>query len=520
MPTPNHHAASKTLSLKQKIILLGTSLLVTLAVLEIFLRLGGAVFNFVQERGNKTSFSSGEYRILCLGESTTALGGVDAYPFQLEEILQNKRPDLKIKVINKGMVSRTTADILAALPGFLKKYQPQAVVVMMGINDRAEVKANPFVKAWRWASRNIRVVHLFDLLGSHLKHKIAWMRGDPPPGDHEGKIPGLVPVEDQRNLNSKASSLKMIALCDRMAKGLEMRLGQSRNKDEKIEIVKQLARLKIRQAWFYVSLGHYHLIRDDCAQAKPYYARALVYEPDNYGALTELAECLEKDGQCQQAVGLYKKASQDQVNTVLSQMGLGRCYDQLGQKDEAYKIFQGLMKNDKDIFKFRQDIGDWFAKNSHWAEAEAVFRQGIADHPEDYFLYERLAKVLEAQGNPAEAGQYEQQARVLSERVEGYLPETADNYRALVKEISRRGIKVVCMQYPLRRIDPLNDILGNQPGVSFVDNRENFQQAIRAGQYSDYFSDSFAGYFGHCTRRGNRLIAENLAHVLTEKVLP
>jgi len=35
--------------------------------------------------------------------------------------------------------------------------------------------------------------------------------------------------------------------------------------------------------------------------------------------------------------------------------------------------------------------------------------------------------------------------------------------------------------------------------------------------YNDYFTDMFAGDFGHCTRKGNRLLAENIANVILKE---
>ena len=62
--------------------------LATVAYAELGLRLGGVVFLSLQEYRNVRSImGKGEYRIMCIGESTTAFGGEDSYPAQLEKIL-------------------------------------------------------------------------------------------------------------------------------------------------------------------------------------------------------------------------------------------------------------------------------------------------------------------------------------------------------------------------------------------------------------------------------------------------
>ena len=100
---------SKT-SLRQKIFLILFGCIPTLILLKAGLRLGGAAFLFLQERNN--TVGGGEYRIMCIGESTTALGGRDSYPSQLEEMLNQKSSERKFKVINKGVPSHLSGDLL------------------------------------------------------------------------------------------------------------------------------------------------------------------------------------------------------------------------------------------------------------------------------------------------------------------------------------------------------------------------------------------------------------------------
>jgi alkanesulfonate monooxygenase SsuD/methylene tetrahydromethanopterin reductase-like flavin-dependent oxidoreductase (luciferase family) len=59
-------------------------------------------------------------------------------------------------------------------------------------------------------------------------------------------------------------------------------------------------------------------------------------------------------------------------------------------------------------------------------------------------------------------------------------------------------------------------MLGNDPGVIYVDNG-NFRKRVQADGYETYFHDEFAGDFGHLTRRGNELLAENVARTIVEQ---
>ncbi len=92
-------------------------------------------------------------------------------------------------------------------------------------------------------------------------------------------------------------------------------------------------------------------------------------------------------------------------------------------------------------------------------------------------------------------------------------------YRAIIQKLVDNNIKVICMQYPLRSIKPLQNILKNEPyygKITFVSNELNFKQALREKKYYEVFRDQYGGDFGHCTNYGNTLIAQNVAKTLTD----
>jgi len=89
---------------------------------------------------------------------------------------------------------------------------------------------------------------------------------------------------------------------------------------------------------------------------------------------------------------------------------------------------------------------------------------------------------------------------------------TVLNYQMLKKILDRRRIKLVCVQYPMRSIESLKRIFNSSDNVIFVDNENIFEKALKKGSYKEYFIDMFFGDFGHCTSKGNRLLAENIAN--------
>ncbi len=54
----------------------------------------------------------------------------------------------------------------------------------------------------------------------------------------------------------------------------------------------------------------------------------------------------------------------------------------------------------------------------------------------------------------------------------------------------------------------------NDPSIVFVDNEQIFKDAVGRDGFSAYFTDAFAGDFGHCTKKGNRLLAEHVADAI------
>ena len=95
---------------------------------------------------------------------------------------------------------------------------------------------------------------------------------------------------------------------------------------------------------------------------------------------------------------------------------------------------------------------------------------------------------------------------------------TKYHYHKLYKELNKRGIKYIAMQCPTLNFNELKEMFKEDEDIIFVSNKENFKKALETGKYEDYFIDRFAGNFGHCTPKGNRLIAENAADAIIKEL--
>lgn len=128
---------------KEKIALITGGLILGLGLLEGGLQLLAYSMRWKSPIETKT-FQENEYRILALGESTTDKYISDrsdvSWPSQLQRMLSEKFPQVKFRVINKGLAATSSSLILKNVPDYLKTWRPHLVIAMMGINDHAHLE--------------------------------------------------------------------------------------------------------------------------------------------------------------------------------------------------------------------------------------------------------------------------------------------------------------------------------------------------------------------------------------------
>jgi tetratricopeptide (TPR) repeat protein len=197
----------------------------------------------------------------------------------------------------------------------------------------------------------------------------------------------------------------------------------------------------------------------------------------------------------------------------------GRVFDALHDKQQAYNAFRHAIDVAADNAWFYTEAGRWFRDNGYVDEAYLVFKKALSFDNSDPAILEDLASVLAMRGQNSEAVKLRNDAAAIRGR-KGYQPATHVNYNEIVRRVLDHGAVMVAMQYPLRDVRPLRDMLRDREKVIFVENRTNFQKVLQNGEDSRYFADYFASDFGHCKAAGNLLIAKSLADVLEKKVLP
>jgi len=167
------------------------------------------------------------------------------------------------------------------------------------------------------------------------------------------------------------------------------------------------------------------------------------------------------------------------------------------------------------------ELGKIYQEEDKFEEAEEMFKKAIEMNPDGDEVYTQLVYVYHGQGvSDKEIEKFYRKNGFLI-KVQNDLSHfnmTKYHYQQLYKKLNKRGIKYISMQYPTRDINELEDMFEGDEDIIFISNEENFKKALEKGKYDNYFIDSFAGDFGHCTLRGNRLIAENAANAILNEL--
>ncbi|MCP4650641.1 MAG: hypothetical protein GY853_11255 [PVC group bacterium] len=279
-----------------------------LLFLEIICRIGGIIVLEGYEQRNRLDMHNKQlYRILCIGESVTLSTVTPSYPELLEQVLNRLTRTQKVKVINKGIAGASTETVFKSLDKMLNKYEPDLVVLMLGVNDAKMIVSREQLFVVRWE----------------------------------------------------------------------------------------------------------------------------------------------------------------------------RCLNKL----KTYRLFKQLIK-------------------------QALFR--MQHTKEENIIVDQNDAVIRQPPRPTSL---EEQALFLS-AVREPQAVTLNNFRKIAGKIFGYGSRLVIMQYPLVDIELLQEHLKEYPQIIFVENKDNFTEALRFASMEEYFIDLFAAEFGHCTVAGNELIAEELAKAI------
>ena len=376
------------------------------------------------------------------------------YPIQLQKILDKKYPNT-FSIIDCGLGGTILESILDLLNDNINKYNPDIAICMMGINNS------------------------HDFIGETENNEIQ---------NNNNYI-----------IKIKKTNLKIIRLLFLLLKHLSFEnelFANSQKEQNLLDLAINLSRQD--------KLDEAHLLfkkvletsEEDSEDYRIAYTKLLINYLGRY----------DDDCGVQMAINAIKRNYGDKPD----------CYHQLidylsrkGRISEL-KTVLSLLLNEKD---FLPSIDTYNLAEPYLKDSEkTILLNKIISRKENVRV---MAIQQLKQKNYKKAQEYFDKAEEL--RVNFPDIETYNLYKLIVKKLIDNNIKVICMQYPIRSILPLQEQLKNEPyydKITFISNEKLFKDALMKKNYDDLFCDQFAGDFGHCTDLGNTLIAKNIVNTL------
>lgn len=460
----------------RKIILIFFSgIIFSIIVLELGLRFFGFIFLSLQEYKNRSAmYKKGVFSIMCIGESMTVVGGNDAYSNQLERILNKGNIGVRFSVINKGVVATDSFGLLRQLEANLNQYRPDIVIAMMGVNDEGVQYYKEIPEANTPLFNNFRTYKLFRMILSNLASREQDKTSNYPP-----------------EVTPPPISLKAALVEDR-----------------------QKSNPQVNESYFNLGLSYKEL--GNYALAEEMFRKAIALEPQNDECYFELGWVYKFQGKLLQSEEAFNKAIRINPSNIRPYIELGCSYVDTKNYVQAEEMFKKAADLEPENERVFIEFGRLYQEKSDFAKAEESFRKAVKINSLNERALAGLISIYRAEAKLDGVFEYENKLDALRQKY--YNPVTKHNYQRLKTILDKRGIRLACMQYPMRSIEPLKKMFKNQTDILFLDNEKIFKDAIAKEGCKEYFEDMFAGDFGHCTPKGNGLLAENIGNTILKEV--
>lgn len=300
------------------------------------------------------------------------------------------------------------------------------------------------------------------------------------------------------------------------------------------EIYQKAIEIDPKIAKAYIGLGNSYRDQKKYKQAEEIYQKAIERDPKDVNACIELGISYEEQKKYNQAEKIFQKASEINPEDDRSYAWIGQLRLEQKKYKQAEEIYQKAIEIIPNSERVYLRMGRLYKQLGNYKKAEEMFLKTIKVNPKHYKTYAELGHLYRTQGKYKEAmflKTIENDQRQNVQEVENislrylekddsmnssayYGQKIKYNYGKLREILGQRKIKLVCVEYPTRSILPLKSMLAPDDGVIFVDNEKSFKDGVAREGYDAYFIDETHGTWGHCTYKGNRLLAENIADAI------
>jgi len=413
---------------------------------------GFAVLNFQKYKNDKISAANTQYTILCIGESTT----FEQYPKQLQERLDKKYPN-KFSVIDCGVPGISLAMISQNIDRYIKKYNPDIAICMMGINET-------FIQQYE--------------------------------------------EKDGVNEKSFVNSLKMYKLYKMLDDSFSSRANFYDTRDLLKNINNAPPLLKKGVLLFYSGR------QKDNDKAKDVFQFMLKKNPKDEIAFYFMSEIMQKSD--------YEKFIAMSENALDSNFKFMRFFYYMkviqyyAHKNDT-KTVQYFIKKvcDDELPSINTDLYGMIEDFVSPEQKKRILKKIFKDFQTNDVLYGFMAIDCLSKKDYKNADKYFAMAEEL--RIKNINSRVKKLYCDIMEKFVSKNIKILAMQYPVRSIESLKNLLKDEEyydTITFVSNEGSFKRALKEKKYSEIFTDQFGGDFGHCTYLGNTFISEQLAEVI------
>ncbi|MFA5356953.1 MAG: tetratricopeptide repeat protein, partial [Candidatus Omnitrophota bacterium] len=330
------------------------------------------------------------------------------YPHLLEEILNARVPGIKFSVIDRANVGTTSEFITARLDEDTDRYSPNMVIVMTGFND--DKKLLPY---------------------------------------------GNIPV-------SEKIPLKTYRLARILWHNLE-------DKKKRTVMVHKAAELSLNPDKVYLNIAGIYETKGDNSRAEEMYLKAIEMDDRNDNAYVRLAWFYRSKKRFIESREKCRIALEINPRNPYAYFVLGWCYKHAEDFDKSIDMFMKSIEIDQNNAEAYFEVGSIYQYNKkEYAKAIDVFKKSIEINPRTSRAYRGLAYCYEKLGEPELAERYSGAADKLENQY--YKTMTKRNYQQIKDTLDRKGIQLVCVQYPMCPIEPLKRMLAGKEDVIFVDN--------------------------------------------------
>ena len=531
--------------------------LLTVVLLEVILAVSYRGFVALQLRRNLASLGErdAEIRILCVGESTTAVAADDrgtmlvprtAYPAQLEDVLNERQSDVRYRVLNNGMMGGTTGTSLELLELTLPQLRPHVIVAMMGIKDTPDEWTPLSLPLPEWM-QDLHTVKLAAWLAedAELEANAAALDADslqdlPTLARHRyrkstNQVLELRIMDDRAALDRVHAAayflhIGHLAHAEEILRSVtETRevgysllaevLFTQGNEDEAIDVLTQAVAAHPDGGLYRVRLARLLARRGDAEAAHQVLDAAdadiaSMLHPDLVQAFVHIERAElhlaaeqwdEALAELEQPPPLMTLAQAQAVPSasLLAASAAGRAHLGRGDLVAAEAFFKEALE-----ISPKRHVNMWLLSEVYRrtgdAEKEEALRWSLIEKEGRVAEYFELAKLFRLTGHP------ERVPEVLDRAVEA-TPSLEKNYAELYDLARQHGARLVVMQYPGFALEPMHRYAPPDADVVFIDNEHVFD----ADPEGYFIEPTYPQSFTHYTKVGARVLAEHVADTVS-----